>query len=100
VVYNISPRINRLPENILEHDDLNNTIRQGLNDSHQAGYGGPCPPRGTHTYMFNLFALDTELEVSENATKQHLEKAMKGHILAQGRLTGKYRHSPVGASQR
>ena len=63
---------------------------QGLNDFKKHEYGGPCPPSGTHHYMFRLYALDTELDLDENSKKSDVEKAMKGHILAQTKLVGLY----------
>ena len=53
-------------------------------------YGGPCPPSGTHRYFFKVYALDTELNLDESATKADVEKAMKGHILAKGEFIGLY----------
>jgi Raf kinase inhibitor-like YbhB/YbcL family protein len=65
--------------------------KQGKNDFGKPGYGGPAPPRGKpHRYFFKLYALDTHLDLKEGATKQQVEQAMKGHILAQGQLMGKY----------
>ncbi len=66
--------------------------KQGRNDFDEIGYGGPSPPAGKpHRYFFKLFALDTVLDLKEGATKQQLEEAMKGHILARGQLLGMYR---------
>jgi len=64
---------------------------RGENDSGKLGYMGPCPPSGTHRYYFYLYALDTELNLQPGATKDELEKAMKGHILAQTELMGRYK---------
>jgi Raf kinase inhibitor-like YbhB/YbcL family protein len=63
---------------------------EGINDFKEKGYGGPCPPFGTHRYTFKLFALDTELKLSEEATKRDLERAMKNHILDETELIGIY----------
>jgi len=66
---------------------------QGRNDFRKIGYGGPCPPRGTtHRYYFKLYALDTELGLKAGATKPDLERAMKGHILGETELMGRYGH--------
>ncbi len=63
----------------------------GQNDFRKPGYGGPCPPKGKpHRYFFKLYALDTTLQLKTGASKAELEKAMRGHILAQGQLMGTY----------
>lgn len=64
---------------------------QGKNSWGTTGYRGPCPPSGTHRYVFKLYALDTELQL-DNPDKKELEKAMQGHILAQAKLTGLSSH--------
>ena len=61
-----------------------------MNDFGNSGYGGPCPPSGTHRYFFKLYAVDTALELGGKVTKDQLLKAMEGHIIAQGELMGKY----------
>ena len=63
---------------------------EGKTDFGEIGYGGPAPPDGRHTYIFKAYALDTELELNEGYSKQELEDAMKGHILAEARLTGTF----------
>jgi Raf kinase inhibitor-like YbhB/YbcL family protein len=65
----------------------------GTTDFKRVGYGGPCPPSGTHRYYFKLYALDTMLNLQNEATKASVEKAMEGHILAEGQLMGKYKRS-------
>lgn len=59
----------------------------------RTGYGGPCPPSGTHRYFFKLYALDTLLTLNERATKQEVERAMQHHILEQTQLIGRYSQS-------
>ena len=66
---------------------------QGKNSWGRNDYGGPCPPSGTHRYFFKLYALDSELELKEGATKTELETAMDGHILEQSELIGLYQKS-------
>jgi Raf kinase inhibitor-like YbhB/YbcL family protein len=61
---------------------------QGINGAKKKGYYGPCPPQGTHHYHFRVFALDERLKVPADCDKERLERAMKGHILAQGELVG------------
>jgi Raf kinase inhibitor-like YbhB/YbcL family protein len=63
---------------------------QGANDFGKSGYGGPCPPLGTHRYSFKIFALDRELELRSGAKRSQVDAAMKGHVIAQGQLVGRY----------
>ncbi len=63
----------------------------GKNSWGRTGYGGPCPPSGTHRYFFKLYALDTELNLPESSNKKALEKAMEGHIIEKDELVGMYR---------
>jgi len=70
---------------------------QGMNSAEKNGYKGMCPPSGVHHYHFIVYALDTKLNLDQNTDKNGLEKAMQGHILAQGELTGLYRKSKEAA---
>lgn len=63
---------------------------QGKTDFGRTGYGGPCPPSGTHRYFFKLYALDTVLDLEEGSSKVDLENAMKGHVIAEAKLMGTY----------
>jgi Raf kinase inhibitor-like YbhB/YbcL family protein len=63
---------------------------EGMNDFRKIGYGGPCPPSGTHRYFFRVYALDKKLEIKAGAGRKDVENAMIGHILAEGELVGKY----------
>jgi Raf kinase inhibitor-like YbhB/YbcL family protein len=65
-------------------------IRHGTNSWDRIGYGGPCPPSGTHRYFFKVYALDRELDLGPDTTKPALVAAMEGHILAHGELMGTY----------
>ena len=67
-----------------------NLIIDGKTDFGEIGYGGPAPPNGQHTYIFKSYALDIKLNLKEGYSKQDLEDAMKGHILAEARLTGTF----------
>jgi Raf kinase inhibitor-like YbhB/YbcL family protein len=60
----------------------------GRNSFGNIGYGGPCPPSGTHRYFFRAYALDAELSLPEGASKEALQAAMQGHVLAKGELVG------------
>ena len=63
---------------------------EGKTDFGEIGYGGPAPPDKRHTYIFKAYALDTMLDLKEGYSKQELEDAMKGHIIAEAKLTGTY----------
>ena len=63
---------------------------QGTNGYPNVGYGGPQPPLGTHRYYFKIFALDQTLGLRSGAKRQELDKAMSGHVVAQGQLMGRY----------
>jgi Raf kinase inhibitor-like YbhB/YbcL family protein len=68
--------------------------QQGKNDFGKLGYGGPCPPSGTHRYVFRIYALDAAIEPDAGSlTRSDVLKAIKGHILAEGRLIGRYSRS-------
>ena len=66
---------------------------QGLNDFQQHRYSGPCPPSGTHSYYFKVYALDALLDLPANTKKLQLEKAMSEHIIAFGELIGLYKRN-------
>ena len=91
VLYNLPADIQELPENVPPQKTLANGAKQGTTDFRKIGYGGPCPPSGTHRYYFKLYALDTEIKLDAGITKKQLLEAMKGHILAEGQLMGKYK---------
>lgn len=93
VIWNIPADARGLEENRPKSETLPNGARQGTSDFRRIGYGGPCPPSGTHRYFFKLYALDTTLDLPSRTTKTDLEAAMEGHVLAQAELMGKYRRS-------
>jgi len=91
VAYNLPPALRQLPEAFPTDAQLPDGTRQGRTDFGRTGYGGPCPPSGTHRYFFKLYALDTLLILAPGATVPQLEAAMTGHVLAAARLMGTYR---------
>lgn len=91
VIYDIPPTTLMLAEGITREKELPGGGTQGINDFRKIGYGGPCPPGGTHRYFFRLYALDTVLGLKPGITRDHLLKAMKGHILAEAQTMGTYR---------
>jgi Raf kinase inhibitor-like YbhB/YbcL family protein len=92
VLYNLPASARQLPEGVPNDRELANSARQGSNSWNRIGYGGPCPPPGpAHRYFFKLYALDTKTNLRPGATKQELERALQGHILAQAELMGRFR---------
>jgi hypothetical protein len=92
VIFNLPADYTELPDDIPKEKELKNKARQGVNDFGKTGYGGPCPPPGVHhRYFFKLYALDSVLELDAGAAKRQVETAMKGHILDEGKLMGKYK---------
>ena len=92
ILYDMSPTLTSLPEGVVKTPSVSGIGIQGTNDFHKIGYGGPCPPKGKpHRYFFKLYALDSLLNLQPGVTKAALEKAMQGHILAQGQWFGVYR---------
>lgn len=90
VLYNLPADKIGLIENTPPAETLPGGGMQGENDFHKTGYGGPCPPSGTHRYFFKIYALDSELSLKAGASKTDVEQAMQGHIIAQGQLMGRY----------
>jgi len=84
LVWNIPPQTNSIAEGSAPKGV------QGTNDFGKSGYGGPCPPPGTHRYSFKVFALDRELELRSGAKRSQVDAAMKCHVIAQGELMGRY----------
>lgn len=82
VIWNIEPVAK------IEEDSIPGV--EGINDFKKIGYGGPCPPSGTHRFFFRVYALDRQLELKAGAGRKDLENEMIGHIIAEGELMGKY----------
>jgi len=90
VLFGLSPDTLELAEGISHEKEVLGGAKQGLNDFRKYGYGGPCPPGGTHRYFFKLYAVDTQVDLNAGATKNEVLNAIKGHILAEGKLMGRY----------
>ncbi|MBI2430525.1 MAG: YbhB/YbcL family Raf kinase inhibitor-like protein [Candidatus Levybacteria bacterium] len=88
IVFNINPAVNEIAENSIPQGGV-----EGMTDFGKPGYGGACPPSGTHRYFFKLYALDTTLNLSSNAGKKEIEQAMQNHVLASTELIGLYSRS-------
>ena len=84
LVWNIDPTTRQIAEKTSPAGAV-----QGTNDFGKTGYGGPCPPSGTHRYFFRLFALDQKLDLKSGAKRKDVDKAMAGHILARGEVMGR-----------
>ena len=83
--WNISPEIKEIAENSAPIGAV-----EGITSFGNKGYGGPCPPSGTHRYFFKLYALDKALDLPPSAKASDIEKAMTGHILDKTELIGLY----------
>lgn len=93
VVYNIPPEVNSLPEKIAAQASVEIAgvvLTQGLNSWPKVGYGGPCPPSGTHHYFFKLYALALTPNLPAGLTKHKLLEKIRGHVLAEAQLMGTY----------
>jgi Raf kinase inhibitor-like YbhB/YbcL family protein len=92
VLYNLPADERELPEDVPPQRTLPSSARQRRNDFGRVGYGGPCPPPGPpHRYYFRLYALDTRLDLKAGAARAQLDRAMRGHVLAQAELMARYR---------
>ena len=90
VLYNLPATAGGLPAGVTSAE-LPAGSEEGVNDWQRPGYGGPCPPVGRHRYFHKLYALDTVLGDLGRPTKQEVEAAMEGHVLARSELIGTYR---------
>ncbi len=91
VLYNLSPGTPGLPQGLPASATYPDGSMAGKNSWGRLGYGGPCPPRGTHRYYFTLYALDAPLSLPPGAAKKDVLAASKGHILASATLMGRYK---------
>jgi hypothetical protein len=91
VLFNLPASARSLAQNIPKKEQMVDGSFQGRNDFGKIGYGGPCPPPGKpHRYFFKLYAVDTKLNLKPGANKKDVERAIQGHILAQGEWMGRY----------
>jgi hypothetical protein len=93
VLFDLPPTTTGLPEGVKPNPMLEGGGVQGVNDFGNLGYGGPCPPSGTHSYVFTLYALLQKLGLTSRASRSDVVAAMQGHILGQARLIGRYSRS-------
>jgi Raf kinase inhibitor-like YbhB/YbcL family protein len=94
VLFNLPADTTSLAEGVPAEKELSGGARQGKNDFGKVGYGGPSPPKGPpHRYYFKVYALDTKLDLPAGANLAQVLAAIKGHLLAEGQLMGKYGRS-------
>jgi Raf kinase inhibitor-like YbhB/YbcL family protein len=92
LVFNIPAEVRELPMDLPGDAVLDNGTRQAVTSFRVTGYGGPCPPVGSHRYHFRLYALDCTLDLDPQMTQRaELEATMAGHVLAEAELVGAYR---------
>lgn len=85
IVFNIDPKIEEIGE-----DEIPKGGIEGINDTSEKGYIGPCPPVGTHHYIFHLYALDKTLDLKGSVDRADVDEAMSGYIIAEVQFTGLY----------
>jgi Raf kinase inhibitor-like YbhB/YbcL family protein len=90
VLYNIPKDRRKIKEDIPQKKHLHDGIIQGRNGLRRNRYLGPCPPRGSHRYVFTLYALDCKLDGNPKVNKKKLFKMMDGHVLEEVKITGHY----------
>lgn len=88
LVWNIDPATTQIEENSVPTGAI-----EGTTSWNRTGYGGPCPPSGTHRYFFKLYALDIKLDLPPSTDKAGLEAALEGHVLAEAQVFGLYSRS-------
>lgn len=92
VIWNLPARVHGLGPSVATRAELPDGSRQGQNDFGKLGYGGPCPPPGApHHYRFRVMALDSSLSLSPGASAADVERAARGHVVAEGTLIGTFR---------
>jgi hypothetical protein len=89
IVFNLPAETRSLAEGV-QASALPAGAGQGVNDFGKAGYGGPCPPSGSHRYIHHLYALDAKLGDLKKPGRQQIDTALKGHVLAEATLMGTY----------
>ena len=87
LLWNIDPGTTQIAEKSVPHGAL-----EGANDFGKTGYGGPCPPSGTHRYYFRLLAVDQKLDLKPGANRSALERALGKHVIGIGELMGRFGH--------
>ncbi len=90
LLFNLPVSARSLPEALPAQARYPDGAQAGLNSWGKNAYGGPCPPTGVHHYVITLYALDQTLALTEQAGAADFLKAIEGHVLAEGQLSGTY----------
>ena len=90
IIFNLPAESTGLPEFVMGRELMDDGSKHGLNSFGLVGYGGPCPPRGTHRYYFKIYALDEKLDLPPLIRRDEFLEAIEGHILDQGELMGTF----------
>ena len=85
LMWRLKPDLQEIPANSTPQDAV-----QGANDFGKPKYGGPCPPSGTHRYYFRIYALDMIPTQPASSDRKTIDKAIKGHVVAEATLMGRY----------
>jgi Raf kinase inhibitor-like YbhB/YbcL family protein len=92
LVYDLPPSARALPEGVPTSGEISGGGRQGTNDFGKIGYGGPCPPPGKpHRYFFRLYSLNAPLKLSAGASKEEVQAALRGRVVAETQLMGRFK---------
>ncbi len=88
IVWNINPETKEIAEN----EKLEKAV-EGVTDFGKPGYGGPCPPSGSHRYFFRIYALDTKLNLDPSSDINQLQPEIDNHTIAKAELMARYSRS-------
>ena len=91
ILYNIPSEIKKLDKAFPKEETFRDGTTHGKTSFGKIGYGGPCPPSGSHRYYFRIYALDKKLDIFPVTKRSQVDEVMKGHIIAKGELMGRYK---------
>lgn len=84
-IWNLPPDIREIPAGTVPDSAV-----EGVTGFGKSGYGGPCPPSGTHRYIFELYALDEQLNLSPDTNREEFLDATDANVIAKAALTGTF----------